>query len=522
MDEEDLDDDMVDAVEAGGGLAQAGMSPITNLGGGMPDWAQGPLAQAKPQPIEPAIIKLEAAGRQVPGNQLIDLFRDHTVGLLPKIEEMERAKQARQAAAQRMSEHTPYMDEGLPWLQMAAGMLKPTRTGSFAESLGYGLDGMNAGLADRQKAMREALARRTEMGYKATADEEQDLLRRQQIGTGGIKALATIEALNARLGRPGAMSDLEKRVRAMGLDPLTPQGRRMMLRLNYMQNGTPEIKSVVGAYPDLDPEGPEFAKLVQAAMDQKSDTVTSRIEGADAAARLADARRLAAEQALADAQKQGKKLGPDPELATQLGVPVSNVNPYANLSGKAAETYFQNQEKEWSKELEGLNERMAKASLFEGGANRILELLPQVGKTGGMYKIPGMTWVGTAVSPAVAEFEAKAKEMAPNLRVAGSGAMSDFDVKILLSSTVGLDKPQETNKNIALGYIAAARRMAEHRSFKEKYFSANGHVKGFEDAWRSYTKEEPILETNSKADELHIRKKIKTFSEWAKDKGMIK
>lgn len=520
---DDFLDEDVSTDSGGGGLAQASSAPfVPEEESGIPSWMRSGLQQMREPDITPAIIKLEQAGRQVPGNQLIDQFRDQTVALLPKLEELQQARLARQQAAERMLQGvgSPYEDPRVAWSKFAAGMLRPTRTGAFAESLGYGMEGWSDAIAKRQEAMRQALQRKAELTYNVANADEQDLLKRAQYGMSGLKSLATLEALQQRLSRPGAMSDLEKRVRALGLDPLTPAGRKMMIRLNYMQNGTPEVKAVVAGYPDLDPESPDFAKLVQKEMDRKADTMESRINASDAATRAANARADAAAQALDDERNRGKALGPDPQLAFQLGIPVSVVNPYAKLTGKARETLYQNNEKAWTKEKEDLGERVTKATSFETDAKRALELLPQI-QTGPVYNVPGSQIVASAFSPAAGELRSISNRITPQLRVVGSGATSDFEQRMMLSSTIGLDKLPEVNRNIALGYIAYARRLRDYRDYKEKYFSANGHTKGFDELWKQYVDDEPFLEKNSKPDELHIRPKALNFTAWAKKKGLF-
>lgn len=58
-----------------------------------------------------------------------------------------------------------------PFLHMAAGMFKPTRTGSFGESLGYGLEGFAKSRDSVDAQLAAEAQRNADFGYKSAVDE---------------------------------------------------------------------------------------------------------------------------------------------------------------------------------------------------------------------------------------------------------------------------------------------------------------------------------------------------------------
>lgn len=98
--------------------------------------------------------------------------------------------QIRTAQAERQSLAEKYLadlknpNEGgmnIPALQFAAGMLSPTRTGSFGESMGYGIGGGAQALANQRKQDMEYNTLKTKLGLDVSGQKVQDLIKLAEI-----------------------------------------------------------------------------------------------------------------------------------------------------------------------------------------------------------------------------------------------------------------------------------------------------------------------------------------------------
>src|SRR3974390_1899027 len=103
----------------------------------------GALGAISQQPdFAAAIALLSGHGGGMPTNQsqsMIDAFRQRYTGILPKADELQKARQQWEQSAYQAQ------DPRTKWLQFASGLLSPTHTGTFGESLGYGLKGLAEG-----------------------------------------------------------------------------------------------------------------------------------------------------------------------------------------------------------------------------------------------------------------------------------------------------------------------------------------------------------------------------------------
>jgi hypothetical protein len=195
-----------------------------------------------------------------------------------------------------------------------------------------------------------------------------------------------------------------------------------------------------------------------------------------------------------------------------LGAPVPAVLPWANQSNqkdankvKAAEQ--QRGAKEIEKDLDAAKkERGAAAS-----AKRFIELNNKT-NTGGLVDRMGVTRGLQSLGGYYAEMEAITAQLAPAMRVEGSGSTSDFDGKQFERATVGVDKPKSTNKNIANGVIARAQQAEEYADFRQTYFEQNGTLQGADRFWKDYANKNPIFDP-AKDGTFELNKSRKTWKE---------
>lgn len=153
---------------------------------------------APPQPPKQENLAARAAGMEQEGEESPQDYFTKT------LEERRRQSEALMSQIERLKSSLDSR-KGLPFdpvmMAGAAGFLKPTKTGSFGESLGYAAEGMSSE-AEKEFARRQAMQKLelelAEKGLSATTKnlEMEDLLRLS--GMGG-KAMAA-----PRVGAPGA------------------------------------------------------------------------------------------------------------------------------------------------------------------------------------------------------------------------------------------------------------------------------------------------------------------------------
>lgn len=138
---------------------------------------------------------------------------------------------------------------------------------------------------------------------------------------------------------------------------------------------------------------------------------------------------------------------------------------------------------------------------FRADANRFVALNEDVA-TGG---IDDWGWMGTLTSAfdtKKSEMRAIGNKMAPAMRQAGSGAMSDRDVEMYRSSTVGIDKPGPANQALAKVIDAGARRQSDYSAFLDEWIKNKKTTLGAQEAWASYAEANPLFEKGDKGTEI--------------------
>lgn len=187
-----------------------------------PQGGLGAVAQA-PQPnVDHAIATLNQHNATTPRN-IFDDFRDRVMGL-PTPADVAKARAASQAADDRARAYyrNAQIDRGLPWIQFAAGMLKPTRTGSFGESFGSGLEGYAAGTAEANKQQLALQTRGAESDAAMQRKQYEDIMREQQQGFSGMSTLARLRQANDLLLKPRIVNQADVGTFAVAPDPQDP------------------------------------------------------------------------------------------------------------------------------------------------------------------------------------------------------------------------------------------------------------------------------------------------------------
>jgi hypothetical protein len=179
------------------------------------------------------------------------------------------------------------------------------------------------------------------------------------------------------------------------------------------------------------------------------------------------------------------------QLSAQLGVPVAQRDPFANMSGKGREVFQRELYKQADKKLTEADEGVSAATAMARDAQRFLQLQGNVTMQGPVAgRVP-------AFSDAAQEMDAITARITPQMRQPGSGATSDFDAKMFQMATVGRTKNTAANESIANGIIANARNAEARAQFMRDYVTVNGHLDGADREWRRYMNANPIFDPAS-------------------------
>lgn len=191
-----------------------------------------------------------------------------------------------------------------------------------------------------------------------------------------------------------------------------------------------------------------------------------------------------------------------PENFKTLGVPqYSGPDPYAGLDDVGKRQMRMNYEKQLGKDQDAV-------AGMQATVDRMKRFQQLNEATKDNWTGPGpITNVLPNISDDMKEMEAIAAEITPQMRVPGSGASSDFDAKMFQKATVGTGKRYGTNKNIAEAYIASKTNEMQKPDFLEAYMSANGHLRGAQQAWKKYLNDNPIFDQKGKEFELNKNRK---------------
>lgn len=189
-----------------------------------------------------------------------------------------------------------------------------------------------------------------------------------------------------------------------------------------------------------------------------------------------------------------QELSNDASTNAVLGVPKPAVFPWTNQSNsKDANKVKLAEANRGSKEVEKDLDGARQAAQVAQDATRFLELNSKV-NTGGVSDKIGLTRWAQGLGPDYAEMEAITARLAPASRAPGSGSTSDFDAKQFERATVGVDKPQATNKNIANAIITKSQMAQDYADFRTTYLEQNGTLQGADRYWKQYTEKNPIFD----------------------------
>jgi hypothetical protein len=197
-----------------------------------------------------------------------------------------------------------------------------------------------------------------------------------------------------------------------------------------------------------------------------------------------------------------------------LGVPLPDTDPTAGLPAEQRAKLAAKIREDAIKEFAGSQGAVDQARDVNDRLDRFVQLIDEGMNTGGQYKIPGATMVGSTLSPRVSEAQSIVDMMTPMMRQGMPGAASDRDVAMFRGATVGMDKPEDANRNIATGLMASRQNLIERDQFMRAYFDQNGHLQGSDRAWQKYLNANPIFDHSAPKGAYNLNDKRTDWRSW--------
>jgi hypothetical protein len=180
--------------------------------------------------------------------------------------------------------------------------------------------------------------------------------------------------------------------------------------------------------------------------------------------------------------------------APVLGVPTPRVLPWANQSNpKDADKVKAQEIARGLKMIELDNDAARQEASTAQQAQQFVALNQKVDTGGIVDKTPGGPWI-KSFGDDYATMQSISSEIVPKMRPVGSGTSSDLDIKMFSRATIGVDKPKQTNENIAAALTQRAKNSRDYADFRSTYLEQNGTLQGADQHWNKYLEDNPIFD----------------------------
>ena len=366
-------------------------------------------------------------------------------------------------------------------LGLASGFLKPTKTGSFFESLGQAGEAGLPPLLQEQRRGDDAKTRLLALqGQLSGRDIDLNKLRYEgavkqaEIGRGLLgdvtKAETTEALLSGRMANSAALARLRAQL-AADKAPVDPEA----------------VKTAKFLFPDDLTKQQDYVTRVTTTTKDKPDAPALELPMEDRVS-----------------------------LANEMGLPIPTIDPYKGLTRPSQERLRLQHQKDVEKVRTGLEPVVSAARAATQDVKRFLELNEQAPDSTGAL-------VGQLPSykDAAKEMDTIAARLAPKMREPGSGATSDFDAKQFEKGTLSTKNDLAVNQNIGAGMLAAQQLTMDRASFMQDYGDAFGHLKGAESAWRNYVNANPIFDPE-KEGTYTLNKGRKSYQDYFRGERGVK
>lgn len=355
--------------------------------------------------------------------------------------------------------------KSLPLLAISAGLAKPTKTGSFAESFGNVSENLIPVVQDRdaieQSKAKELLGIDTSLAGidEGLAKSQLDLLKLKRQQTGPLNR----EALKI-LGRQVKSS-------GPGSKPLSPFGK-------------------IAQDEGLTPGSTGFNARVKELQDEEQ----------------------ANKRATSGRDSQELNNDEQREVANQYGLPLPTFDPFKNLSTKARTKAIELEQRNAEKRLTELSKVEDDAEELVNDAKKYLILNKKTTNGQVRGRLPGMNAIDQ-------EADSISDKITPRMRQPGSGSSSDLDVKMFKSAVFNRTKDPIANENLAKAFIAQKQRELERLEFFRRYASVYNSLRGADESWKQYLKDNPIFSVDQKNGMYNLNQKRKSSADYFREKN---
>jgi hypothetical protein len=195
-----------------------------------------------------------------------------------------------------------------------------------------------------------------------------------------------------------------------------------------------------------------------------------------------------------------------------FGVPLSEGDPYAGVDRTTASKMMVQERNKFNQNLEKKRIALASQEKMLERLNRFNQLmdagmgtgLEKAGPLGGAWGWDEQTSEGKAIQ----------NELTPLMRQGLPGAASNRDVAMFAGATVGIGKPEQTNRNIIKAVEIRTKVYQDKLNFEQDYFAQNKHTLGMDAAWQAYLEANKIFDPEAPMGEYKLNQNRKGYKEW--------
>jgi len=486
--------------------------------------SRAPLSAEEFQPsVKGGIDLLSRYEREAPSiqNPAIQRFQDIALRWLPTDDKALQGARARaqasadQLARLRLAAET--QAQQYPWETFVAEMLAPRETPGFTSALSATMKAVGEEKRKRAGLARELGLKEAEAGATRATQEERAEMDRIRAGADLVQASAQMQHYANQYKTAGASSEFGKRLADLGVNRATPEARRAFMYEQAKNN--PAIINALAtnsdpASPGYDPFSPTFAKLVAdenlRLLKLKETTAGVKLTKEEAQTLESVARTEKVKQDIATGKTE---IAADPLLAGALGVPISPADPYQGLSSTGKNQLYLANTRAFEKDMDTIQKSVDAGGTKVPAVSQMKELLDKGLKTGVQYT--GVLGAAKYLDEDLRRFDQLSKEIVPFYRAVGSGATSDFEVRMYQAAAPGIDKPVTANREAINAILVLNRLQKMKLEVLDNYFSANKHTRGFDTAWNKYL-ESTFFDKQGKVTFPKDPNTFRSFTDWYK------
>jgi hypothetical protein len=200
-----------------------------------------------------------------------------------------------------------------------------------------------------------------------------------------------------------------------------------------------------------------------------------------------------------------------------FGVPIATSDPYVGVDRKTASTMMVQERNKFNANLEKRRTALMSQEKMLGRLNRFGQLMdsgmgtgPEKGEVLGM----DLGSIAAKWDSVTAEGKAIQDEITPLMRQGMPGAASDRDVAMFRGATVGIGKPEETNRNIIEAVQMRTTLAQQKLEFDQDYFATNHTSLGADSFWKQYLEANPIFDPKAPMEDYKLNPNRKSYKEW--------